>query len=77
MFVFDNILELSRGEICVANLKAPREWCQFGQVFNPTNDYYCPNLPIYLSVCGVMLVIKYYWMTFKTGENKTCGRQST
>ena len=25
--------ELSRGEICVANLKAPCEWCEFGQVF--------------------------------------------
>ena len=25
--------KLSRGEICVANLKAPCEWCEFGQVF--------------------------------------------
>jgi hypothetical protein len=25
--------KLSRGEICVANLKAPCEWCEFGKVF--------------------------------------------
>ena len=25
--------KLSRGEICVANLKVPCEWCEFGQVF--------------------------------------------
>ena len=25
---------LSRGEICVANFKAPCEWYEFGQVFN-------------------------------------------
>ena len=40
--VFTNLLEfghtyklikLSRGEICVANLKAPCEWCEFGQVY--------------------------------------------
>ena len=24
----------SRGEICVANFKAPCKWCKFGQVFN-------------------------------------------
>ena len=31
--ILDYIL-LSRGEICVANFKAPCEWCEFGQVFN-------------------------------------------
>ena len=29
-----NKIKLSRGEICVANFKAPCEWCEFGQVFN-------------------------------------------
>ena len=29
-----NKIKFSRGEICVANLKAPCKWCEFGQVLN-------------------------------------------
>ena len=34
------INELSRGEICVANFKAPCEWCEFGQVFNGQSEWW-------------------------------------
>ena len=28
------LYKLNRGKICVANFKAPCQWCKFGQVFN-------------------------------------------